>query len=273
MKYSLIAFDMDGTLLDDRKQIPEDNLTALLKAHRQGAVIVPATGRILSGLPQEIREISDYAITINGGKVVNVRTGECIYKAEMSLELALRIIDCAQSMGLIYDCYQDDWGWMSRDMYDSLHLCLTNPAMCAFARSVRTPVYDLRSYLIEKGAPVQKMQLYFRSVRERLENMERIQKRFPETAATSSLGSNIELNIRDANKGDALAGLCRALGIDLAETAAFGDGSNDLTMIKTAGLGVAMANSCPEVLAAADVITSDNNSAGVAKAIYEYILK
>lgn len=273
MEYKLIAFDMDGTLLDDRKQIPEDNLTALREAHRQGAVIVPATGRPVVGLPPEIKDIADYAITINGGKVVNVCTGECLYRAEMSLSLALAIMDFAERMGVDYDCYQDGWGWMNGDMHDRLHIYLTNPTMCAYARSVRTKVTDLRALLIERGRPVEKIQLYYADEKRRVADMAELQKLYPEAAVTSSLGSNIEINACDAHKGAALTALCNALGIDISEAAAFGDGSNDLTMIKTAGLGVAMANACPEVLAAADVITSDNNSAGVAKAIAEFVLK
>ena len=94
---------------------------------------------------------------------------------------------------------------------------------------------------------------------------------FPELAVTSSVRNNIELNLASANKGAALEALCRHLGVAMEETVAFGDGTNDLTMLRAAGLGVAMANAAPEVKAAADRVTDDNEHAGVAKVINEFL--
>ena len=88
---------------------------------------------------------------------------------------------------------------------------------------------------------------------------------------TTSIPTNIEINSMGANKGAALRGLCAYLGIDPADTAAFGDGSNDIPMLREAGVGVAMANAEPEVKAAADVVTDSNNDAGVAKMIRKLI--
>ena len=76
-----------------------------------------------------------------------------------------------------------------------------------------------------------------------------------------------EKNQAAANKGTALEALCRHLGVTMEETIAFGDGTNDLTMLRAAGLGVAMGNAAPEVKAAADMVTDDNEHSGVAKVI------
>ena len=54
MNVKLIAFDLDGTLLDDDKHLPPENLAALQAAHMQGIFLVPATGRILKALPEEL---------------------------------------------------------------------------------------------------------------------------------------------------------------------------------------------------------------------------
>ena len=84
---------------------------------------------------------------------------------------------------------------------------------------------------------------------------------------STSVGTNIELNIRQANKGDALRALCAHLEIPLSETLAFGDGTNDLSMIRAAGLGVAMGNADFAVAAAADTVCDSNERDGVAKFI------
>ena len=81
---------------------------------------------------------------------------------------------------------------------------------------------------------------------------------------TWSLPMNTEVANAEASKGAALAWLCRHLGVDVADAVAFGDGDNDLSMIRMAGDGVAMANAIPEVLAAADHVTSSCDEAGVA---------
>ena len=83
--------------------------------------------------------------------------------------------------------------------------------------------------------------------------------------------SDIELNAL-ANKGAGLLALCGHLGIDPAQAMALGDGSNDLAMIQAAGLGVAMANADPAVLAAADYVTGSNDESGVAQAIEKFVL-
>lgn len=86
----------------------------------------------------------------------------------------------------------------------------------------------------------------------------------PMLRRASSLPSNIEITHKEAHKGAALAWLCGHLGVDTADAVAFGDGDNDLSMIRAAGDGVAMANAIPEVLAAADHVTSSCDEAGVA---------
>ena len=79
-----------------------------------------------------------------------------------------------------------------------------------------------------------------------------------------SLPTNLELNAAGATKGAALAALCRALGVDPLDTAAFGDGTNDVSMLAAAGVGVAMANGAPETRQAADLVTVSNQEDGVA---------
>ena len=79
------------------------------------------------------------------------------------------------------------------------------------------------------------------------------------------MSNNIEINSIHAGKGKALHALCRHLGLDPAETLAFGDGSNDLELLQMAGLGVAMANAQEPVLRMADAVAGNNNEGGLGK--------
>ena len=85
-----------------------------------------------------------------------------------------------------------------------------------------------------------------------------------------SLPANLEINAAGATKGAALTELCRMLDIPLEETAAFGDGTNDLSMLRAAGTGVAMANGDPAVLEAADLTAPTNQEDGVARILDQW---
>ena len=98
---------------------------------------------------------------------------------------------------------------------------------------------------------------------------EEVSASFPAIKTTASTWNNLEFNIASAHKGNALKRFAEHLGLTLDSCMALGDGMNDLTMIEAAGLGVAMANAHPLVLAAADRVTLSNDEDGVAQAISE----
>lgn len=272
MSVKLIAFDLDGTLLDDDKNLPEENLAALREAAEKGIHIVASTGRIYPGIPKIIRELpfTRYFITCNGASVYDAAEQKAIFRDEIPAELAIRICEYMDTLPVVYYSYHDDGGWMSREQYktadDYIHKSLHN-----MFRQVCVPVDDLKETIRQRGTGVQKLQMHFKDPAARLRELEVFPELFPETLMTTSVPTNIEINSRGANKGSALRGLCEVLGIDIRDAVAFGDGINDLTMIRDAGTGVAMANADPAVKAAADMITDTNNNAGVAKTIRELI--
>ena len=116
----LIAFDLDGTLLNAAKVLTPRNKEALEHAAEKGIFIVPTTGRLFDAIPDEIREFPflRYAITINGAAVFDTETGDNIYRAEIPLEQAIEIMSYLDKFPIIYDCYKDNTGWMTRSMWD-----------------------------------------------------------------------------------------------------------------------------------------------------------
>ncbi len=88
----------------------------------------------------------------------------------------------------------------------------------------------------------------------------------------SSVTNNLELNQRQVDKGLALTVLAEHLGLRREECMACGDSFNDIPMLRTAGLGIAMGNAEPETRQAADRITDTNDNDGVAKAVEAYVL-
>ena len=268
----LIASDLDGTLLNEKKEISQRNLQAICKAAEKGILFVPATGRIWRGLPQAILDLPflKYAITVNGAGVVDCQRDEVIYRAEFSCQEAVRVAEYMRQVGTYYDCYLSGCGYVEQSYYDRIDtFCWEN--IRPFMRKTRQIVPDLVEHLrVHEGA--QKLQMQFADMDLRQQIMEDVRRVFPEMAVTTSLPNNIELNVAGGNKGSALQVLCQYLNIDMSQVVTFGDGTNDITMLQQAGIGVAMANALPEVKAAARYETLTNEEDGVAVFLERYVL-
>ncbi len=269
----LIAFDLDGTMLDDDKRLPEENRRALLEAAEQGIEIVPATGRLPMALPDCFREMPiHYGIFINGAEVTDLRTGKTISQSLIPWEQAVAVYEQADGWPIIYDCYQENRAYMGVDHKARIPEFALNDHYFKMMTELRIPVPELKAYLADKKQGVQKLQFYFRKdqypMREELLEHWRI----PGIAISSSVPNNLELNNAAGTKGCALEILAGHLGIPITQVMALGDGENDRTMIAKAGLGVAMANAEAGLREIACHITGTNNEAGVAQAIRKFCL-
>ena len=276
MNVKLIAFDLDGTLLDDDKHLPPENLAALQAAHAQGIFLVPATGRILKALPEELLApgLFRYFIFANGALVYDLQEQQALYRARIEPELAVRLCTYMDTLPVLYDCYRGDCGYMTQWMYDRApEFFETEPHILKLVKSLRRPVPDLKQKIQEDGLPLEKLQMFFRPeyMDERARQLELVPKLFPELIASSSLRNNIEINSARAGKGNALRALCEKLDLDTSESVAFGDGLNDADMLRAAGRGCAMQNAVPAVKEAADVIVETNNDAGVGREIFRLL--
>ena len=270
----LIALDLDGTLLNSDKRLSERNRAALSAAAEAGIEIAPSTGRFYRGIPESVRALPFVrcAITINGAQVVDLRSGETIYTAEVPLDQALEFLAFLDTLPVIYDCYVNGWGYVTAWMRDRAEDYIDYVHSLNMLRELRSPVPELKAWLQEQGKGVQKLQLYTRDRAKREELLQTLAEKFPALVFTTSLPNNIEVNCAAANKGDALLALAAHLGITQAQTMAFGDGLNDLAMLRAAGCGVAMGNAHPELKAAADLVTADCDADGVA-AVIEALLR
>ena len=269
----LIAFDLDGTLLNSDKVLTPRNKAALERAPEEGILIVPTTGRLFKGMPAEIRQFPflRYAITINGAAVFDTETGDNIYRAEIPLENALEIMTYLDQFPIVYDCYKDNTGWMTQSMWDQAEVFAPNAYYVHSIRTNRKPVPELKEFLRQQGGSVQKIQLFSTDPELRTALLRELPRRFSHLAVSSSVSRNVEINHEDANKGSALMALASRLGLDRSRVIAFGDGLNDISMIREAGIGVAMQNAVEEVRAAADLITGSCEESGVAM-VLEQIL-
>ena len=268
-KSGIIAMDLDGTVLNGDKKMTERTLKALEAAAESGIWIVPATGRILKGLPEEMLALPwiRYMILANGAMVWDRETESCLYRAEISLETGLEVFHWLDGFQVIYDCYQENQGWMTATMWEQAEIYAPSPFYLQHIRTLRKPVPDLKEHVRRSGKSLQKIQAFCRTAEVQREVLAKTAERFPELAVSTSVTRNAEINDGRANKGAALSALAERLGIPMEKTAAFGDGTNDLSMIRAAGAGIAMANADESIKAAADRTTADNESDGVGIAV------
>ena len=277
----IIALDLDGTLLDSEKRLSEVNRVALARAAGKGVLIVPTTGRFFGMMPPAVRDLPfvRYAITINGAQVYDRETDTAIVRDEIPLDMALQVMETLDRYDVIYDCYRQNWGWMTAALQEKAADYATNEHYLKMVREFRKPVPELKAHLRETAADgdVQKVML-FATNRERSTAIDCLRKlsdelaaRFPEIKVTASTWNNIELNIKSAHKGNALRRFAEHLGFGLENCMAFGDGMNDFTMVEAAGLGIAMANAEPEVKRVAKDVVPSNDEDGVAKGIDKWI--
>ena len=269
----LIALDLDGTLLDSDKQLSKENAAALARAAEEGVEIVPATGRFYRGMPQLIRDLPyvRYVISINGAEVFDASRQTTVCGSEIPLERALSVMERLDELPVIYDCYQNGWGWMTQSLYDQAEQYAANIHSLNMIRELRTPVPELKACLKERASSVQKIQIFFRDMEKRVEALKTLPLLFPDLVVTTSIVNNIEINSREATKGNALQKLAAHLAIPLAQTMAFGDDLNDLSMLQAAGVGVAMGNAPQDVKNTADHVTDDCDHSGVAHAIQHFL--
>ncbi len=277
----IVALDLDGTLLDSQKRLSDANRAALERAAESGMLIVPTTGRFFGMMPQSVRELPfvRYAITVNGAQVYDRETDAAIVREEIPIAMAVDLMRLLDRHDVIYDCYRSNWGWMTATLQVKAADYATDAHYLRMIREFRRPVPELKAHLLDTApeGDVQKVMMFSRNSADGKQVAEAIRGEvaalFPGLKITSSTWNNLEFNISSANKGNSLRRFAEHLGLSLGNCIAFGDGLNDLSMIEAAGIGVAMSNAHPDVLAAADVVAASNDEDGVAKTINELLQK
>ncbi len=276
----IVALDLDGTLLDSQKRLSEVNRAALEAAAAKGVLIVPTTGRFFGMMPPAVRDLPfvRYAITINGAQVYDRSSDAAIVRDEIPLAMALDLMRILDGYDVIYDCYRSNWGWMTASLQAKAERYATDAPYLKMGREFRKPVDDLKAHLAATAAEgdVQKVMMFARnepggeSVTKAI--AAEVEAKFPDIKTTASTWNNLEFNIATAHKGNALRRFAEHLGFTLDDCMAIGDGLNDLSMVEAAGIGVAMANAHPAVLAAANHVTATNDEDGVAAALGMFVV-
>ena len=270
----MIGLDMDGTLLTTEKELTEHTREVLREAIDRGVVVLPATGRPLAGIPEEVLKFPGvrYAVASNGARIVDLKESRVLYEDLVPYETGRRVLEICSRYDSMLEIYYDGVGYAEEEKLKHLDEYVPRLPMARYIASSRRPVADVRAMHEERKAPTDKVQALFRTTEECKKAWKEVEKEIPDIEITGALSNNIEVNAKGVNKGRGLLMLGEILGIRREEIMACGDGANDIAMLREAGLGVAMENALDTVKEAADVITLSNDCDGVAAAIEKYVL-
>jgi Cof subfamily protein (haloacid dehalogenase superfamily) len=269
MRFRLIAADLDDTLLDENSEISSRSREAIRKAVAQGVKFVIATGRMFKTSITFMADLglnSDSPlINYHGALIKKAQSKEIIFHRPLKNSLAVALAEEAERRNCHVSVFIDDELYISEDSeYSRYYQNL--------AKIDSRKVGSLSAFLINCGAAPSKM-----SIIRWDGTIDDLESDFRDSFGDklSILQSRpyfLEITDRRATKGQALRWLAEQEGIRPEEVIAFGDGHNDLDMLRYAGMGVAVANARPAVLAVADLVADTNSDDGVAKVIEKYVL-
>ena len=248
MKYKLLVLDVDGTLLDSEKKISKRTLAALLKVQQMGVRIVLASGRPTYGLMPiaktlELGNYGGFILSYNGGQIINAQSGELLFERRINPEDTI-ITDSPENEHIRREAELNGLKIIAETEF-SIAVDFA-PCKCMLVSDDEEALVGLEDHWrrrLNGALDVFRSEPYF-----------------------------LEVVPCSIDKSNTLGALLEKLGINSEEVIAIGDGVCDVSMIQSAGLGIAMGNAQDSVKVCADRITASNDEDGVAEAVEKAIL-
>lgn len=264
--FRAIALDLDGTLTNHDKVVTPRTRQALLKAQELGTVIILASGRPTYGIVPvaeclELEKRGGYILSYNGGNIVNAKTGEKLFSQFLPDAVIPILYKYAKEKNHALLGYAGNE--IITEMPDDQYVKEESRINKMNIRKVDNLLDALEPHptkLLMTGDPTDMIKAEEELVEILGEKMDIFR----------SAPFFLELVPKGIDKAQSLLRLLSKINLTPADLMAFGDGYNDLSMLKLAGVGVAMANAAPEVRADADYVTLSNEEDGVAEALLHF---
>ena len=268
-KYKLLVLDLDGTLTNSKKEITAHTLDTLTRAQEQGLKIVLASGRPTYGVAPlanklQLDKYEGYILSYNGGEIIDWKTKEMMYKNLLDPTVLPYLYKCAKDNDFAIVTYENEFVLTEKpdDEYvlkEALLNVMTIKKVDNFLDAVKHPV----AKCLIVGEP-ERLAILEKEMQETLKDKMGVFRSEPYF---------LELVPKGIDKARSLEVLLKEIGMTKDEMMAVGDGFNDLSMIRYAGMGVAMANAQTVVRDSADFITLSNDEDGVAHVVEKFILQ
>lgn len=274
MSIKLICIDMDGTLLMDQSNISDEDKNIIRKAVNSGIHVAITTGRVYNcaHLYSKLIGLNTGIIASNGAYIADVK-GNSIYKNPLSINDVKDFLKITEKYNLL-SYLTANFGLIStkelpeNNIYRSLNKTLKDEEKIKLitVNSIEE-AYSLYPDEILKGVCIgdtsdKNLIIARNELKEINNNLEIV----------SSWNNNFEVMKKGSSKGEAVEKLTKHLNLKRDEVMCIGDSENDISMIKFAGIGVAMGNAIDIVKNEANYITDTNKHSGVSKAIQKFVL-
>ncbi|AUD63844.1 hypothetical protein BK010_09675 [Tenericutes bacterium MO-XQ] len=260
----LVIADLDGTLVH-KQFVSKDTLKTIKKLKEKGVLFTIATGRHMVATKELAEKLEVYLPVIcgNGAIIYDFKNDEIIHQEILSDNILHRIID---------RCFEDNLDFL---MYTTKYVVATEQA----ANKIHQKIGMFDTHIVEK----EQLKDYIKTgvfkilvIDERIQMLKTLKHDLSDSKEISMVQSQpffLDIGHHLSDKGRTVLKLAHLLGVDIKDVLAIGDQENDITMIETAGLGIAMGNSHIELKKVADEITDTYQNEGFTKAIKKHILK
>jgi len=264
----LIATDIDGTLLNSQRIIPEENIRAIRAAQEKGIVVAIASGRYVENVYFLLKQygLNCHIIGVNGAKITDEKRNPLIQ----------HFIDPTAVLAVHQKLLELEVDYF---IFGKNSVCTARKEVKHHSELSHGKEVESLGFRFYHGpeeavkccqAPVHK---FFVCSGERTEEIRAQLQDIPGIELTRSGPLNVEVNPIGINKARGIKDLAERLGISLSQIMTLGDEENDIPMLETAGYGVAMGNGTDAAKAAARFVTDTNNQGGWAKAVKKYALE
>ena len=273
----VIIMDVDGTLTNNKKIISKKTKNALIKAQELGAILVLASGRPTSGLMDLAKELkmdenNGLLVSFNGSKVVDCENNKVLFNKTMSVEEGQAVLEHMKKFNVKPMIDKGDYMYVN-DVFDNTIIYNGEPfniiqyesrggkfKLCEKDDLAAFADYPLNK-ILTAGDP-EYLQANYKEMMEPFKDS---------LSCMFTAAFYFEFTAKGVDKAKALDTVLIPMGYKKEEMIAFGDGHNDASMVKYAGIGVAMANAVDDLKAIADEVTLSNEEDGIAYTLSKYI--
>ena len=272
MKYKMIVSDFDGTLYTDDFKVSDVTIAAVRDYKKAGGLFFIATGRLYDSIKvhSKLFDLVDEVIVYQGGAIIDLKSDEIIMEYNINTNVSAKI----------YNYINDNYPDACIPILFHNDKCIVveeNYHITNFCNVVKVePVYTgkkLGEFVVDNNIKPNKILALVEKDRSEEIAKDIIAKFGDVVNINRSASILIEIVDKSASKGDAVKWLTEKYNIKREEVICFGDAENDISMLKYAGLGVAVGNAMETAKAVADLVCDTNNNDGVAKVIREIAMK
>ena len=264
----ILVLDIDGTLTNSQKEITPQTKAGILNIMERGHKVILASGRPTPGMRRyaqelELEKYGGYLLSFNGGRIIECRTGEIVYQKTLPSNVISGLYKFAVKNDIGIITYLGDHIIVGTRMDEYIELeARINGMPCRKVNNFpQYKEYSLNKCLMT--APPEKAEEMVGKLQEQYRDILSIYRSEP---------FFIEIMPKNIDKAQSLDRMMCTVGLTKDNCICCGDGFNDMTMIRYAGVGVAMENAQPAIKEAADFVTDSNDNDGIVKVIDTFIL-